>query len=279
MKGLVFGAGFLGMRISEKFNYELSRVNVLDRYTLEQTLDSVKPDIVVNTIGKTGKPNIDWCETHKEETFISNVIAAANLGITCSEKGIYFVHLGSGGIYTGKNGEKGFNEEDEPNFYEQTYTRTKIIAEKILKEFPCLQLRINMPLDDRPHEKNLIDKLKSYKKIADVKNSITAVPDILNSLGILIEKRKVGVYNATNPGLISLVEIMQMYKEIVDPLHEFEIISNEELNKLLLKRKADGILDTSKIAREGIIMPNIHDAVKSCLIDYKKHFTSDMISV
>ena len=270
MKGLVFGAGFLGTRISERFNYELSKANVLDKYTLEQTIDRIKPDIVVNAMGKTGKPNIDWCETHKEETFMSNVIAATNLGITCSEKGIYFVHFGSGGIYTGKNKEGGYNEEDEPNFYEQIHSKTKIIAEKILKEFPCLQLRINMPLDDRPHEKNLIDKLKSYKKIANVKNSITSVPDMLNTLELLIEKRKVGIYNLTNPGLISLVEIMEMYKEIVDPMHKFEIISNEELNKLLLKKKADGILDTSKIAREGIIMQDIHDAVKSCMIDYKK---------
>lgn len=274
MKGLVFGAGFIGKRVSEEFGYELSKTDVLDKYSLKQTLEDIKPDVVINAIGKTGRPNIDWCEMHKEETFMSNVVAAATLGIACFEKEIYFVHFGSGGIYTGKNKEKGYNEEDEPNFYEQTHAKTKIIAEKILKEFPCLQLRINMPLDDRPHEKNLINKLKSYKKIADVKNSITIVPDMLNALKLLIEKRKVGIYNLTNPGLISLVEIMEMYKEIVDPTHEFEIISNEELNKLLLKRKADGILDVSKIYREGIIMRNIHDAVKSCMIDYKKHLIS-----
>ncbi|KHO55493.1 MAG: 3,5-epimerase/4-reductase [archaeon GW2011_AR19] len=269
MKGLVFGAGFIGKRIADKFNYYLSEIDVLDRYALEQTLEQTKPDIVINAVGKTGKPNIDWCETHKEETFMSNVVAAANLGITCSQKGIYFVHFGTGGIYTGKNKE--FNEEDEPNFYLQTHARTKIISEKILKEFPCLQLRINMPLDCRSHEKNLIDKLKGYNQIADVKNSITVVPDILNALESLIEKRKIGIYNATNPGLISLVEIMEMYKEIVDPTHKFEIISNKELDKLLLNKKADGILDTSKLSKEGIIMPDIHNAVRACLIDYKKN--------
>ncbi|MBI2057036.1 sugar nucleotide-binding protein [Candidatus Pacearchaeota archaeon] len=269
MKGIVFGAGFLGTKIAEKFNYTLSKIDVLDRSVLEQTLEQTKPDIVINAVGKTGSPNIDWCETHKEETFMSNVVAAANIGIACSKKKIYSVHFGSGGIYTGKN--KKFDEEDEPNFYLQTYARTKIISEKILKEFQCLQLRIHMPLDDRPHEKNLIDKLKSYKKIADVKSSMTSVPDMLNALENLIEKRKIGVYNVINSGLISFVEIMEMYKEIVDPTHKFEIISNKELNKMLLNKKADGILDTSKLAKEGIIMPDIHDAVKLCLIDYKKN--------
>ena len=271
MKGIVFGAGFIGKRIADKFNYTLSNINVLDRYALEKTLEQTKPEIVINAVGKTGRPNIDWCETHKEETFMSNVVAATNLVIKCSQKGIYFVHFGSGGIYAGKNKEKGFDEEDEPNFYLQTHARTKIISEKILKEFPCLQLRIHMPLDNRPHEKNLIDKLKSYKKIADVKNSITVVPDMLNALESLIEKRKIGIYNATNPGLISLVEIMEMYKEIVDPMHKFEVISNKELDKMLLNKKANGILDTSKLAKEGIIMLDIHDAIRACLTDYKKN--------
>ena len=271
MKGIVFGAGFLGSRISKKFNYELSKINVLDKYALEQTLEQINPEIVINAVGKTGKPNIDWCETHKEETFLSNVIAAANIGITCSKKKIYSVHFGSGGIYTAENRKRIFNEEDEPTFYEQTYARTKIISERILKEFPCLQLRIHLPLDDAPHEKNLIDKLKSYKKIVDVKSSMTVIPDMLNVLENLVEKRKIGIYNVTNPGLISFVEIMKMYQEIVDPMHKFEIISNEEFSKIILKKKADGVLDTSKLAKEGIIMPNIQNAVRECLIDYKKY--------
>jgi len=271
MKGLVFGAGFIGKRVAEKFNYELSEINVLDNSLLERTLEDTKPDVVINAVGETGRPNIDWCETHGEETFASNVIAAANLGIACSRKGIYFVHFGTGSIYTGKEKNGGFAEEDEPNFYEQTYARTKIIAEKILKEFPCLQLRISMPLDDRPHKKNLIDKLRSYEKIVDVKNSITFVPDMLNTLESLIKKRKSGIYNVTNPGHISNVEIMNIYKEFVDPAHKFEIISDEELNKLVLKKKANGILNTTKLAREGILMPDIHDSVKTCLIHYKKY--------
>jgi UDP-glucose 4,6-dehydratase len=271
MKGLVFGAGFIGKRVAEKFNYKLSEINVLDNNLLEQTLNNTKPDVVINAVGETGRPNIDWCETHKEETFMSNVIAAANLGITCSKKGVYFVHFGTGSIYTGKEKAGGFAEEDEPNFYEQTYAKTKILAETVLKEFSCLQLRISMPLDDRPHKKNLIDKLKGYKKIADVKNSITTIPDMLNALGSLIEKRKTGIYNLTNPDYISNVEIMQMYKEIVDPAHKFEVISNEELNKLVLKKKANGILNTSKLANEGISMRNINDAVKECLMEYRTY--------
>lgn len=258
----------MGTRIAEKLNYRLSKINVLCETAVEQTLENIKPDVVINAVGKTGNPNIDWCEIHKEETFMSNVVAAANLGITCHVKGIYFVHIGSGGIYSG-NKENGYKEDDEPNFYEQTYAKTKILSEKILNEFPCLQIRIHMPLDNRPHEKNLIDKLKSYRKIANVKNSITAVLDMLNALESLIKKRRLGIYNVINPGSISPVEIMERYNEIIDPHHEFDIISNEELSKFLLKGRADGILNIEKLSKEGIHMPEIHDSVRDCLIRYR----------
>jgi len=271
MKGLVFGAGFLGTRISQRFKYELSKARVGDKSIVDKILDIASPDVVINAIGKTGRPNTDWCEMHKKETYLSNVLAATNLGISCFERKIYFVHIGSGGVYTKKEGKEVFNEEDEPNFYDQVYTRSKIMAEKILKEFPCLQIRINMPLDNRPNSRNLIDKLKSYNKIADISNSITIVPDMLNALENLTENRKIGMYNLTNPGSISNVEIMTLYKEIIDPSHNFETISQQELNKFVAKRRTDGLLDTSKLAKENIKMPEVHEAVKACLTDYKKY--------
>ena len=235
-------------------------------------LDKEKPQIVINAVGESGKLSIDWCETNKESTMLGNVIAAANISITCSQREIYFVHLSSGGVYNGNNNQKCFSEVDEPNFYNsQFYAKTKILSEKILKEFPGLILRINLPIDNRPHERNLIDKIKKYAKVLNVQNSMTIVPDMMEALKILIEKRKEGIYNLVNRGTISLAEIMQKYKEIVDPFHTFQIISLEELNKLTDAKRSNCILDTSKLESEGIYMPEIHKAVESCLLKYKEN--------
>ena len=139
-KVTVFGKGFLGTRIAEELGYNLVGREI-SALNLRNFLDDKRPEVVINAIGKTGKPNIDWCEDNKEEAILSNVAVAVNLCVECSKRNIYFVHLSSGCIYEGDNKGKGFSEEDEPNFDGSFYSRSKIMAEQILKEFPCLILR------------------------------------------------------------------------------------------------------------------------------------------
>jgi dTDP-4-dehydrorhamnose reductase len=272
MKGVVFGSGFLGTRLSGALGYGLPDINVLETGALNSVLDSMKPDVVINAVGKTGRPNIGWCETHKEETVRGNIMAPVNLALACSDRGIYFVHIGSGGVYNGDNDGRGFSELDAPNFYEsQFYAKTKAISEKILGEFPCLQLRIMTPIDDRPHPRNLIDKLLGYKKVIDTQNSMTAVPDMITAAGKLIEARREGIYNLVNPGTISVAEIMNMYREIVNPAHSFDVVSDAELEKSTVCKRANCYLNTDKLKSEGIELSEIHGAVRECLINYREN--------
>lgn len=279
MSGIVFGAGFMGKRIAEKFHYDLiSRqdVDVLNLKELECFLKSENPDIVVNAIGKTSSPDvpsIDYCEDHKEETINSNVTAASNLSTICSEEGIYFVHLSSGCIYYGNNNGQGYREEDQPNFgKKQFYARSKIMAENILKEFPGLILRIRMPIDAKQHPRNLIDKLVKYPSVIDISNSMTTIPHALDAMKILIDNRIEGIYNFTNPGTINAYEIMGMYRRIVDPNHTFILMTIEELNNTTKALRSNCYLNTNKLASKGIHLLEIHEAVEECLIKYNlKH--------
>ncbi len=268
---LVFGKGFLGTRIANELECDLTDFSPLNLTALKEYLDIKKPDVIINAIGKTGRPNIDWCEDNKEETLYSNVIAAANLCIESSKRNIFFVHLGSGCIYSGDNNGNGFSEEDEPNFYgPQFYAKTKILAEKILTEMPSLILRIRMPIDNKPNPRNLIDKLKNYSKIIDIQNSMTTVPGMIQAVKILIGKKSTGIYNLVNPGTISAAEIMEIYKEIIDSKHQFEILPLEKLNQITKGTRSNCILNTEKLNKEGIELPEIHKAVKVCLLEYKE---------
>lgn len=271
-KTIVFGAGYLGTRIANFFEYELTSLNPLNLEALSAFLDKEKPDIVINAIGQTGRPNIDWCEDNKQLTIESNVIAAANLCLECSKRNIYFVHLGSGCIYYGDNNGKGFSEEDEPNFYgPQFYAKSKILAEKILKEFPALIIRLRMPIDELPNQRSLINKLLKYDKLINIQNSVTIIPDMLDSLKVLIQKRKTGVYNLVNPGTISATEIMKIYQELVDSSYFFEVLSLEELDSITKGKRSNCVLNTDKLKSEGIILPEIHNAVRTCLLKYKEN--------
>ncbi|VVB78727.1 RmlD substrate binding domain protein [uncultured archaeon] len=272
MAKMVFGAGFLGRRIAEQFDYRLvskEEINPLNLTALQSFLDREKSSIVINAIGKTGRPNIDWCETHKEETLESNVTVPINLSAECSKRGIYFVHIGSGCIYSGFP-EHGFTEKDTPNFYgPQFYAKTKIISELALAELPGLILRIRMPIDNRSHDRNLIDKLRKYSCLISEPNSMTTVPHALNIIKSLIERRKQGIYNLVNPGMISASDIMSMYKTIVDPSHNFSLMSLNELDSKTLGKRSNCYLSTAKLASEGLELPEIHNAVEECLTGYR----------
>ncbi|MFA5258554.1 MAG: sugar nucleotide-binding protein [Candidatus Pacearchaeota archaeon] len=270
--GIVFGAGFLGKRISSELDYRLvsrQEVNPLNLSSLNDFLDQEKPAVVINTIGKTGRPNIDWCEAHKEETFQGNVTVPLNLSTECSSRGIFFVHIGSGCMYSGYP-SNGFSEKDTPNFYgPQFYAKTKIISELALAELPGLILRVRMPIDDRPNERNLIDKLIKYPEVISEPNSMTTVPHAINAMKSLIELRRNGIYNLVNPGLISAADIMNLYQELIDSTHTFKPMSLEQLDKVTVGKRSNCYLSTSKLASEGLELPEIHDAVKECLIGYR----------
>lgn len=202
---------------------------------------------------------------------LSNVAAALMISAACAKRGIYFVHIGSGCVYQGDNEKRGYNEESTPNNLGNIYVRSKIASENLLKELPGLQLRIRMPLDDRPNERNFIDKVKKYKKIIDEQNSMTTVPHFVDTLKKFISKRKEGVYNLTNPGTMSAVDIMEMYKKNVDPTHEFEIIPINELDTITKVKRSNCMLNIGKIENIGLSLPEINEAVLECMINYKRN--------
>ncbi|KAG2268090.1 hypothetical protein Bca52824_062645 [Brassica carinata] len=57
-----------------------------DRRSLVADLDSVKPSHVFNAAGVTGRPNVDWCESHKVETVRTNVVGTLTLADVCRER-------------------------------------------------------------------------------------------------------------------------------------------------------------------------------------------------
>jgi len=273
-KVIVFGAGFLGTRISEELGYTLvgrDEVDPTDFSALRKYLDSERPDVVVNALVKLGKPNSDWCETNHGVTLESNVLVPANLSRLCVERDIFFVHMSSGCIYSGDNYGRGFSESDEPNNYGVSFhLTTKILAEKTLEGSPCLILRLKMPIDTRPHPRNLITKLAGYESVIDEQNSMTTVPSLIGAMQSLINKRANGIYNIFHSGTISAAEIMGMYQEIVDPNHTFRTIPMDELKGLTVTERSNSYLSTDKLMAEGIHLPEIHDAVRECLEEYAK---------
>ncbi|MBI2624093.1 sugar nucleotide-binding protein [Candidatus Parcubacteria bacterium] len=277
--------------IAQKFaafleNAELSAVDVTDATAVAAELDQARPEVIINTAGKTGGPtvspsgqpgrNIDWCEDHKVETFTSNVVGPVELVTACKARDIRLVHLSSGCIFQGRGHlAGGFREEDAaapPSFY----SWTKYWADQYLMQaWPdgVLILRLRMPTDAEPGPRNLITKLVGYPKVIDAENSLTVVPDLLAATKQLIEQGAAGIYHVTNPGSITHREIMELYTELVDPQHTYELIAVDELYRqgLATATRSNCVLNTEKLARAGVKLPPIRERLREVMAEYAKN--------
>ena len=272
VKILVFGPrGYIGKQLLEILPGATgSDADIADPSAVAAAFDAEKPDLIVNAAGKTGRPNIDWCEDNKMETVRGNVTGALVLLNACQQKGVHFVHLSSGCIYQGDNGGKGFSEDDEPNFSGSFYSRTKVWSEAVLREFPVLILRLRMPFAPDMNDRNLIMKLRKYRTVLDVENSITYLPDFFTAARTLIERRKTGIYNIVNGGPISPYRIMELYRDIVDPSHTFSRLPKEDIGTVVKAPRSNCVLSTAKLQQEGIAMEPVENAVRIALESMKK---------
>ncbi|MFH0851850.1 MAG: sugar nucleotide-binding protein [Candidatus Peregrinibacteria bacterium] len=280
MNVLIFGGrGYLAQKFLTVYpEAVLAQADIADPASVREALDSVKPDIVINAAGKTGVPNVDWCEEHKLETLRSNVTGPLVLLEECRRRGIAWVHLSSGCIYEGDNGGRGWTEEDEPNFTGSFYSRSKALCERSLREFTdpqegrggILILRLRMPFDGIDHPKNLITKLSHYPRVNDCENSITHMPDFLLAAQALIAKRATGIYNVVNEGAISPYRIMELYRQIVDPDHTFDRLLVDTQTQSGRGSRSNCILSTGKLKREGILLQTAEEAVRRALWNMKK---------
>ncbi|MBT5016320.1 sugar nucleotide-binding protein [Candidatus Peregrinibacteria bacterium] len=270
MKILIYGKGYLGHKFYEYLQAQgeeaiWGSADIGNLELVRADLKEHSPDTILNCAGKTGRPNVDWCEDHQDETFYSNVTGPLVLMKAAQETDTHLAHLGSGCIYQGDNDGKGFSEKDTPNFYGSFYSQTKAWSDQMMKNFPVLILRLRMPIDANPGPRNFISKITKYDKVINIPNSMTVVEDLLPATHELLKKYATGTYNMTNPGAIDHETILDMYTEIVDPSFTYEIISLQELEKHIKAPRSNCILDASKLANEGIKMRPVEEAIRDCL--------------
>lgn len=229
-KVLVWGhTGLVGKHVMECLHKEESIHAVraesrLSEISIEmiRELNAIRPEFVVIAAGLTGRPNVDWCETHKSETWDVNVIGTFDLISECSSRGIPVVFFSTGCIYDyGDDPTRVFTETDPPNFEGSFYSWSKKELENMLKHHGLLRrvlvCRLRMPIQTKHDDRNLIDKLLKYDTIiADRPNSMSILEEIVPrclQLGIFHGVR--GLLNAVNPGAMTHKEILDLYSSIV----------------------------------------------------------------
>lgn len=256
---LLYGSsGWIGsllhnMLQKQGFEVHLGKARLQNRQDLLAEITSIKPDHVLCAAGVTGRPNVDWCEDHQHETIQTNVVGTLNLADCCERENIHCTIFATGCIYEydkdhPEGSGKGFTEEDLPNFHGSFYSHTKALVEDLLKSYSrILVLRVRMPISDNIAERCFITKIRKYERIINIPNSVTVLHELLPAGLLLALKNKTGIYNFTNPGVISHNECMQLYKEIVDKDISWKNFTVEEQTKILKAGRSNNELCTKKL--------------------------------
>ena len=279
MKFIVYGSeGWIGSKVFEtlqKLHIEAvkgsSRVNNIE--DLKNEIKKEKPTHIISLIGRThGTYNDDYIGTidylEKPGKLVENVrdnlFGPMVLGLLSKKYNYHFTYLGTGCIFQfdekhpfGKE-EKGFTESSLPNFFGSSYSIVKGFTDQLmhLVEDSVLNVRIRMPITDEFNKRNFITKITTYKKVCSVPNSMTVLNELIPYMIDMAVHGETGTVNLTNPGLISHNEILEMYKEIVDPDFTWENFSIEEQDEILASGRSNNFLNTKILKQVYVIFYN-----------------------
>ena len=298
MKILIYGGkGWIGKQfidIFDKLNieYVLGNSRVDEFENTKKEILKINPTHILSTIGRTHGiigdkkfSTIDYLENEGKlvENIRDNLFAPLSLALICNNLNIHYTYLGTGCIFNYYQFDNtmynGFTESSLPNFFGSSYSIVKGYTDQFMNILNncgfqynnILNLRIRMPINSDNNERNFINKIISYDNICSIANSMSVLPDLIPIAIDLMIKYKTGTINFTNPGTISHNEILQMYKDIVEPNFTWKNFTIEEQNKILLSKRSNNYLSTTLLESLYPSVKNIKDAVRECLHDYKKN--------
>ena len=250
MNVLILGGGYIGTHLFDHLTTKHS-VNLLTQKEVDYTFAKKYPkstdfkeylhsvprvDIAVNCSGYTGAPNVDACETNKEDCWYYNVIAPQKTAELCNL-----------GLYS-----------DNSSFY----SKSKHAGELALKDTLTYILRIRMPFCNKDVHKNILMKLLKYDQVINEMNCLTCVEDLCRLIEDLCYRRNVidtGIYNVINGGKIKTTVLRNIMSKYGLSNPNWEEVTEASLN--LSCRRSNCTLSNLKLLKNKLHMPNLTDAL------------------
>jgi nucleoside-diphosphate-sugar epimerase len=258
MNILVYGGkGWIGSMLVNKWK----DINILKT-------EIAKADRVFSCVGRTSGgniPNIDYLEDKVNENVRDNLFAPLLLCKLCDALGVHFSYIGTGCIFSANTRENTYvyTEADNPDYFGSAYSVVKGYTDTLMKlfNFNTLNLRIRMPITDDWSSKNFIAKISKFENICSYPNSMTYLPDLIPIMIDMSMRKITGTFNMVN-GSMSHEEILDLYREIVDEKHTYNLIEEDKLDTLLKAKRSNNILTNTKLCSSYKIRP-----LKECIIE------------
>ena len=229
---------------------------------VEKLIREYHPDWIVHCAALT---NVDWCETHRDETWKLNVEATRQIASIARDFGVGLVYISSDSIFDGRSG--GYAEESLPAPL-NVYAESKLAGEKaVLDELDCsLIVRTNIYGWNAIHKESLAEWIlhrleagQSVPGFQDILFTPILVSDVSEIILDMMKLELKGVYHVAGSQVCSKYEFavqlaatFGLNRELIQPA----IAADSK--ELIAMRPGNTSLRTDKItAALGRGMPDI----------------------
>ncbi len=190
------------------YDFATETLDVRDREKLLELFQKYRPDVVIHTasIG-----SVDYCETHKEETWDVNVTGTQNVIDFCEKFGAKLIFISSNAVYDGEKSP--YTEEDKINpinYYGQLKVEGEMLTSKssidsaIIR--PILMYGWHHP-SGRPNpvtwQIEMMEKGEGIKMVDDIYCNPLYSLNCADSIWAAVDKNKKGIYNIAGKNRIS----------------------------------------------------------------------------
>ncbi|HEX8372377.1 MAG TPA: dTDP-4-dehydrorhamnose reductase [Chthoniobacterales bacterium] len=288
---IIGSAGRLGAALVESYSAK-HEVIAMDRHTLDlgytvrlrNTLASTDFDVVINCAALT---NVDYCETHREQSFAINSDAVGFIAEECAKKSARLIHISTDYVLSG--------EQTTP--YEETispqpisvYGESKRGGEKAALAVSEDNLVVRVSWVFGPHRPSFVDGML---RRAATEPTISAVFDKFSAPSYTLDLAEMlepylseisagGILHLCNSGWCSWQEYAQ---HALDVAHECGLplqartvdpIPLESLTAFVAKRPRHTLLSTARYTREtGKVPRPWQDAVA----EYVRNFGPQILA-
>lgn len=252
-------AGFLGKNV---FNYLKNKHKVYGvsrrpsdttthqhDLTLQDVLplmDKINPDIIIHTAALTG---VDFCETHRDEVWKSNVGATGNLVQWCKKNNKKMIYISTDYVYPGLTNN--YTEESATDPI-NVYGKTKLEAENLvisLKNWAILRPTVIFGYDAGGN--NFLMQMLSLKEKRKIPYDQVSNPTDVNVLceyiNRVIDSNISGTYIATGLETIDRYKFAMLIAKVFELDKDFlQRVSTAELNQIA-KRPLNNGTDSSRL--------------------------------
>jgi dTDP-4-dehydrorhamnose reductase len=191
---------------------EFHLLDVTDASAVENTIDLLKPDVIIHTAAMT---QVDQCETEQEKCWLNNVQAVENLVKACEKFSVHLIHLSTDFVFDGTHGPLDESEKPNPLSY---YGKSKLAAEASIQkskiDWAILRTVLVYGVTKDMSRSNIVlwvkkslEEGKTIQVVTDQWRTPTLAEDLAMGCYLAAIKKAKGIYNVSGEMMMTPYDI------------------------------------------------------------------------